>query len=101
MSKTGPTADRHQNDPATWIDVYGDYLYSYAYYRTRDQSSAEYLVQETLLAALRAKDTFESRSSVKTWLTGILKHKIITFSPLSCFFKSFLSDMYFIRTIFL
>jgi len=77
MSKTGPAADRHPNDPATWVDVYGDYLYSYAYHRTRDQSIAEDLVQETLLAALRAKDTFESRSSVKTWLTGILKHKII------------------------
>jgi RNA polymerase sigma-70 factor (ECF subfamily) len=37
---------------------------------------AEELVQETLLAALHNRSTFDHRSSVRTWLVGILKHKI-------------------------
>jgi RNA polymerase sigma-70 factor (ECF subfamily) len=38
---------------------------------------AEDLVQETFLAAVRAYDKFGGRSSVRSWLCGILKHKII------------------------
>ena len=38
---------------------------------------AEDVVQETLVAALAAREGFTGRSSVKTWLTGILKHKIV------------------------
>ena len=34
-------------------------------------------MQETLVAALRAREGFSERSSVRTWLTGILKHKIV------------------------
>lgn len=43
----------------------------------RDADLAEDVVQETLLAALGARDGFSGRSSIKTWLTGILKHKIV------------------------
>jgi RNA polymerase sigma-70 factor (ECF subfamily) len=38
---------------------------------------AEDLVQETFLSALAGADRFEGRSSEKTWLVAILKHKII------------------------
>ena len=34
-------------------------------------------MQETLLAALAAEKTFAGRSNLRTWLTGILKHKIV------------------------
>ncbi len=34
-------------------------------------------MQETLLAALAAQKSFAGRSQVRTWLTGILKHKIV------------------------
>ena len=34
-------------------------------------------MQETFLAALNARETFQGRSSEKTWLTSILKHKIL------------------------
>ncbi|PHV12741.1 sigma-70 family RNA polymerase sigma factor [Chitinimonas sp. BJB300] len=54
-----------------------DYLLRYALYRLRDEAAAEEAVQDTLLAALQAKSGFGAQSSVKTWLTGILKHKII------------------------
>jgi len=44
--------------------------------RLRDRSTAEDLVQETFLAALRNRGTFSGSSSESTWLVGILKHKI-------------------------
>jgi RNA polymerase sigma-70 factor, ECF subfamily len=62
--------------PENWVDDYGDYLYHFALSRTRDPAVSEDLVQETFLAALKAKGKFESRSKEKTWLTGILKHKV-------------------------
>jgi RNA polymerase sigma-70 factor, ECF subfamily len=69
---------KHQiPDPALWVDEYGDYLYRYALQRTRSTQLAEDMVQETFLAALKSKDRFSGKSSVKTWLIGILKHKII------------------------
>ncbi len=37
---------------------------------------AEEVVQETFLAALRARERFAGQSSERTWLVGILKHKI-------------------------
>lgn len=66
-------------DPASWLDDYGDELYRYALARLRDKSTAEDVVQETLLAALKAKDSFRGDSAVKTWLIGIMKFKIIDF----------------------
>lgn len=64
------------SDPLEWFELYGDYLFAYAKRRVRQQSAAEDLVQETFLAALSAKQSFSGKSSEKTWLTGILKHKI-------------------------
>lgn len=53
------------------------YLYRYALLQLRDKGAAEDAVQETLLAALENRAQFSGRSSAKTWLVGILKHKII------------------------
>jgi RNA polymerase sigma-70 factor (ECF subfamily) len=64
-------------DPATWLDRHGDGLYRYALIRVRDAAIADDLVQETLLAAIEAVDRFDQQSSERTWLIGILKHKII------------------------
>ncbi|MFC1863964.1 sigma-70 family RNA polymerase sigma factor [Thermodesulfobacteriota bacterium] len=66
-------------EPQKWVDLYGDQLYGYAFARVRNQMVAEDLVQETFLAALAGGDGFEGRSSEKTWLTAILKHKIIDY----------------------
>ena len=43
----------------------------------RNDAWAEDTVSETLLAALESSTVFEGRSKLKTWLVGILKHKII------------------------
>lgn len=71
-----------KNDNLTaqeWLEKYGDYLYSYALLRVKDPHLAEDLVQETLLAAISAQNTFSNQSSIRTWLTGILKHKLIDY----------------------
>ncbi len=43
----------------------------------RNHAQAEDAVQETLYAALRGAESFAGGSSVRTWLIGILKHKIV------------------------
>jgi RNA polymerase sigma-70 factor (ECF subfamily) len=53
------------------------YLLRYASLQLRDRHAAEDAVQETLLAALAGEAGFGGRSNLRTWLTGILKHKII------------------------
>ena len=53
------------------------YLLRYASLQLRDPHAAEDAVQETLLAALAGEASFAGRSNLRTWLTGILKHKII------------------------
>ncbi|MCI0707277.1 MAG: sigma-70 family RNA polymerase sigma factor [Ignavibacteriae bacterium] len=63
--------------PELWVDEHGAYLYNYALAQVHDSQSAEDLVQETFLAALQSRQAFEGRSPIRTWLTGILKHKII------------------------
>lgn len=65
------------SDPATWVERHGDVLYRYALLRTQDAALAEDLVQETFLAALKARARFAGQSSEQTWLVGILKHKLL------------------------
>lgn len=64
-------------DPERWIGLYGDAMFRYAYARLRDRALAEDAVQECLLAALSARDSYRGDSSEKSWLFGILKHKIL------------------------
>jgi len=52
-------------------------LTKYARKWLRNAADAEDAVQDTLMAALASPDSFAGRSSTKTWLHGILKHKII------------------------
>lgn len=53
------------------------YLYRYAIAQLRNSDAADEAVQETLLAAVEAFKDFQGRSSVRTWLTTILRNKII------------------------
>jgi len=52
-------------------------LLSFAMRRLRNREQAEDAVQETLLAALEGIEGFGGGSSLGTWVTGILKHKIV------------------------
>ena len=60
----------------SWLEQYGDDLFAFAVKRVRRPETAEDLVQDSLLAAIQGWAAFEGRASVKTWLTGILRHKI-------------------------
>ena len=53
------------------------YLLRYASLQLRDRAAAEDAVQEALLAALAGEANFAGRANLRTWLTGILKHKIV------------------------
>lgn len=53
------------------------YLLRYARLQLRDPHAAEDAVQEALVAALAGEASFGGRSNLRTWLTGILKHKIV------------------------
>jgi RNA polymerase sigma-70 factor (ECF subfamily) len=64
-------------DPDRWVDDHGDVLFAYAMLRLRDAEAAAEVVQETFLEALKARTKFQGRSTERTWLVGILKHKII------------------------
>jgi RNA polymerase sigma-70 factor (TIGR02943 family) len=59
-----------------WVEAHADYLFNFAVGQVRDASVAEDLVQETFLAALKSKSPFSGKSSQRTWLVGILRHKI-------------------------
>jgi RNA polymerase sigma factor (sigma-70 family) len=63
-------------DLAAQLDAHRGYLLRVARLQLRDEALAEDVVQDTLLAALSGKG-FAGKSSLKTWLTGILKHKIV------------------------
>jgi RNA polymerase sigma-70 factor (ECF subfamily) len=65
--------------PETWVDLYADSLFRYALLRIADKAVAEELVQETFVAALSTvgNSRFRGESACKTWLTGILKHKLL------------------------
>lgn len=59
------------------IEELRPYLLRYASLQLRDSAAAEDCVQEALLAALAGQASFAGRANLRTWLTGILKHKII------------------------
>lgn len=63
--------------PENWVEDYGNYLYNFAIMRIYKSELAEDLVQETFYSAVKGKDSFLGNSSEKTWLTAILKRKII------------------------
>ena len=65
------------SDPEQWVNQHGDYLFRCALLRVRDSRLAEDIVQETLLAALQGRVRFAGESSERSWLVGILKHKVI------------------------
>ncbi len=53
------------------------YLMRFARLQLRNEAWAEDAVSEAMLAALARPQAFEGRSQLKTWLVGILKHKIM------------------------
>ena len=63
-------------NPDSWVDEHGDILFQYALKRVHHKQTAEDLVQDTLISALNSLDSFKGNSAERTWLIGILNHKI-------------------------
>ena len=53
------------------------YLLRFARLQLRNDAWAEDVVAETMLAAIEKPQNFAGRASLRTWLVGILKHKLI------------------------
>tara|TARA_R110000850_G_scaffold256505_1_gene382404 strand:+ start:2036 stop:2626 length:591 start_codon:yes stop_codon:yes gene_type:complete len=64
-------------NPENWNLAYRDYLIRFALQRISDYGTAEDLVQEAFLSAWNARSRFRGDCSERTWLTGILRNKII------------------------
>lgn len=58
-------------------------LFRFAFLQWRNKAQAEDALQEALLAVLKKPDRFAGRSSFRTYVTGILKFKIIDILRLS------------------
>jgi len=67
----------HQLDPSKWADQYRDYLVNYARGKVNDPSTAEDLVQDAFVAAWQGRSGFRGDCTERTWLTGVLRNKII------------------------
>lgn len=65
--------------PEKWVTHYADDLLRYAMFKINDVAVCEDLIQDTFLSALKAKESFKGNSHEKTWLTSILKNKIIDY----------------------
>ena len=64
-------------NPELWVKDHADYLYQYATKRIPDSDLCKDLVQETFLSAIKNLSDFKGKSTERTWLTSILKNKII------------------------
>ena len=63
----------------TEVESHRGYMLRFAMAKLRDADQAEECVQEALLAALDGIGSFSGQSTLRTWLTSILKFKIIDF----------------------
>ena len=63
--------------PFNIIKLYSDYLFNYTISRVNDREIAQDLVSETFLSGLKSIVNFKGKASERTWLTSILKRKII------------------------
>jgi RNA polymerase sigma-70 factor (ECF subfamily) len=62
-----------------WMDKYYKFLFNYTKARVNNALDVEEIISDTFFAALKAKDNFQQKSTERTWLVAILKHKIIDY----------------------
>jgi RNA polymerase sigma-70 factor (ECF subfamily) len=70
-------AIRQDQVEASELEQHRTQLTRYAQRQLGNREAALDAVQDTMLAALQAPLSFANRSSVRTWLFGILKHKVM------------------------
>src|SRR4051812_8974508 len=59
------------------MDRYGEHIYRFAYQMTRDGTVADDVRQQVFVEAYRDLGAFERRSSLRTWLFGIARHRCL------------------------
>ncbi|MBS0309378.1 MAG: sigma-70 family RNA polymerase sigma factor [Proteobacteria bacterium] len=72
MTSTLPPTDLHVQ-----LETLRPILLRFALLQLRNESQAEDVVQDALIAVLEKPDSFAGQSSLKTYVIGIMKHKII------------------------
>ncbi len=66
----------YESKVKSWVGLYSDKMYSWAFHKTNNKETSEDLVQDTFLAAFNSIQKFEGKSEPKTWLFAILNNKI-------------------------
>lgn len=66
-------------NPESWVKEHGTIMYRFVLARCSRPDVAENLVQEAFVAALRSRESFSGKSSERSWLMGILKHKLMDY----------------------
>ncbi|HRQ91096.1 MAG TPA: sigma-70 family RNA polymerase sigma factor, partial [Bacteroidia bacterium] len=69
----------HRLDPEQWNITHREALLRFALRKVSDFGHAEDLVQDTFVSAWHGRKQFRGDCSERTWLTGILRNKIVDF----------------------
>lgn len=72
MTSLSSSSDLHRQ-----LETLRPVLLRFALLQLRNESQAEDVVQDALIAVLEKPDSFAGQSSLKTYVIGIMKHKII------------------------
>jgi len=72
-----PIADPSPPDFARQVEALRPQLMRFARSQLRNEAWAEDAVSDTVLAALEKPGSFAGQSQLKTWLVGVLKHKVV------------------------
>lgn len=59
------------------LEAERDWLFRQALWRLRDRDAAEDIAQETWIAAWQARATWNGKGKPRSWLAGILRHKVM------------------------
>lgn len=70
---------RHSLDMSKWVERHADYLLTMAIYKVSKREDAEDLVQEVFMAACKSVKSFKGECNERTWLTVIMKNKIVDY----------------------
>lgn len=74
-------------DIRTLMETYGEEVWNYAYFLTKNAHSADDIAQEAFIKAYRSFHTYRGQASVKTWLLKITRNTAFSYKKLAFFRK--------------
>lgn len=78
------------------MNLYGNDIWNYAYFLTKQQALADDIAQEVFIKAYFGIHTFRGRATLKTWLLTITRHTAFRYKQTFFFRKVTLKDKLFI-----